>query len=233
MTNKIYITQPCLGDTLYCLKIAFKLIEHGYEVYWQVDNKYNWISSYIINNNLHFHRPELEYLKLDLSHSIEDDHPYDLMTCKYKMIGKTLPQLPEALHNIDFSDWQKYIKINRNKDKENELYYNYFGLKDSSRYILANQNYGQGQIREGILENIRQVSDLPIIWNQFVGGFTLFDWIKVIENAVQIHTVDTSIQYIIESIPIKAEKLFLYPRHPEHTQKALIDVLKLNWSFVK
>ena len=38
---------------------------------------------------------------------------------------------------------------------------------------------------------------------QFLNDITLFDWCKVIENASEIHTVETSLNYIIEKLDIK------------------------------
>jgi hypothetical protein len=65
----------------------------------------------------------------------------------------------------------------------------------------------------------------------FINGYTLFDWSKVIENATEIHTVDTSVIYLVEKLTTKS-KLYLYPRHPEHTEKCLSDMLNKNWIYV-
>lgn len=232
MADKIHIHQICLGDVLFTLKIAFKLLEFGYHVSWQIGAKYNWIADYIKHPNLRFGPPDGEYLTLDLANSIEENHPYDIMTCKYKMIGKVLPQLPKELHNIDFGDWQKYIRINRNKEKENDLFHNYLGLKDNSKYVLANNNFGYYQSRDGVTSNI-QNKELPIVWMQILGGYTMFDWIKVIENATEIHTVDTSVVYLIESINTKAKVLNMYPRHSDHVEKLLKGITHKSWQFVK
>ena len=41
------------------------------------------------------------------------------------------------------------------------------------------------------------------------------DWGRVIENASAMHTVGTSINYIIELLPTKARQIHLYPRIPQ------------------
>jgi hypothetical protein len=46
---------------------------------------------------------------------------------------------------------------------------------------------------------------------QLIEGFNLFDWCQVIENAAEIHTVETSICYLIEKMNT-TKKLFMYAR---------------------
>ena len=52
--------------------------------------------------------------------------------------------------------------------------------------------------------------DLPVIDLEIIDGFSLFDWCKVIENAQEIHTVHTSMPYLIDKLDIKAEKYYMY-----------------------
>ena len=88
--DKVTIYQPAgLGDILFCQKIAYKLIEYGYTVYWPM-HKYSWISQYIKKDRLIWSNPTEPSESLALQHSIESNHPYDIMTCKYNMIGNTL-----------------------------------------------------------------------------------------------------------------------------------------------
>ena len=39
------------------------------------------------------------------------------MKCKYKLVY------------LDYSDWSDYVKINRNVEKENKLFYDQFGVE--------------------------------------------------------------------------------------------------------
>ena len=49
--------------------------------------------------------------------------------------------------------------------------------------------------------------DYPVIKNQIIDGFTLFDWTKVLENAKEIHTIPTAVVYV-DVIDTKA-KVFI------------------------
>lgn len=229
--DKITIHQPQgLGDILFCQKIAYKLIEYGYKVYWPM-TKYSWLSDYIHKSGLLWSNQSEHTENLILQHSIESNHPYDIMTCKYDMIGKTLNHLNQDLHSIDWSDWSNYLIIDRKKEKEDNLFYNILGLKDGEEYTLVNKMYGVNQYNHEVGKEIIN-KDLKIVELNFIDGYTLFDWCKVIENANEIHTVDTSINYLIETLTLKTNNLFLHPRHLDHTYKCLNQLFKTQWVWV-
>ena len=52
--------------------------------------------------------------------------------------------------------------------------------------------------------------DSDIVKLQIIEGYTLFDWCKVFENAIEIHTVHTGINYILDKLELKAEKYYMY-----------------------
>ena len=62
----------------------------------------------------------------------------------------------------------------------------------------------------------------PIIKNQIIDGFSLFDWIKVFENAKEIHTIPTAVCFIVDVIDTNA-KVFYYP-NDERQYKDIIDI---------
>ena len=228
MNKTILINQLCLGDILFCQKIAAKLIENGYDVYWPLSPNYKWISDYLKRDGLFFFYRETDEV-LELRNSIESNHPVDIMTCKYEMLGKTLTHLNESLHSISYKDWSSYIPLQRNHEKENMLYDKVLGLKEDSEYIFINKNYGSGQRLEDVGSHVKNHS-LRTIEQSFVNGFTAFDWCKVLENATEIHTADTSINYIIELLDCKAEDIIIHPRH-EDTYRCLSRLFNTNFSW--
>lgn len=231
MSKSVLIKQAQgLGDILFCQKIAAKLIENGYEVYWPVASCYSWVSHYLVRDNLFFHYAETDYV-LNIQHSIEENHPVDIMSCKYDMIGKTLPDLEENLHSIPYEDWNRYTPLHRDITKEEFLYKEILGLKEDSEYIFINKNYGSGYRMEEVGKHVKN-HGLAVICQTFFTGFTAFDWCKVIENASEIHTADTSINYIIDLLDCKATEIVVHPRHKEHTHKALSRLFstKFKWS---
>ena len=82
------------------------------------------------------------------------------------------------------------------------------GLKDNSEYVFVNKYANTENRKYNGIDHLK--FDLPIINLKILNEFTLFDWCKVIENAKEIHTVHTSINYLIEVLNIKAEKYCMY-----------------------
>jgi len=62
---------------------------------------------------------------------------------------------------------------------------------------------------------IKPQTDLPIVEMQNIEGFSLFDWSTIISKATEIHTVSTSIIYILELLKLEAERIHIYLRFPE------------------
>ena len=98
-----------------------------------------------------------------------------MMSGKYRMVG------------MDHTDWGKYFKFNRNIEKENELYYDVLGLNDDSEYAYVNDIVTTDIVKTGKFSG--KEFDYPVVNNQIIDGYSLFDWVKVWENAKEIHTV--------------------------------------------
>lgn len=227
----ISIIQPRgLGDIFFTQKIAKKLIEHNFKVNWFTDT-YFWLKDYIKVKDLNFYNDNIgsDY-KLQLNNSIEENHPYDIMTSKYSMIGKTLKFLPESLHKINFNNWVEYFTFERNVEKEKKLFHEVLGLNENSSYILYNSKFGISQINHSVEKYANGIQTKKIDL-MILNDFTLLDWCKVIENAEEIHTVDTSIIYLVEKLSLKAKKIKIYPRHSEHTKKCLQNILHKGWEW--
>lgn len=122
---------------------------------------------------------------------------------------------------IDFSDWQDYFHFDRNLDKENELYYNVLGLTDDAEFIFINNLYNTDIKNSNLFS--KNNFDLPVVELKIIDGFTLFDWCKVLERAKKIHTINTSINYIIEVIDTLYDEYVIYA-HDERN-KSEIDYL--------
>ena len=61
----------------------------------------------------------------------------------------------------------------------------------------------------------------------------MFDWGWIFENAEQIHTVDTSILYVIESLDIKSNTLSCHPRHYKFINPMINNLFKKPWNLVE
>ncbi len=219
--NKIcLIHQPAgIGDVFFLQYVARKYMAMGYHVIWPLKNEILWIKDYIsdiqfcsIDDNFPgkeyygqdviIQSPQFVYLGIDKAHlwgndyGINDDNSCVNMQSKY------------SLMNLDWNNWLKGFKYTRNIDKENDLYYNVLGLNDNSNYVFVNR-YANTENRRND-KVIFPDFNIPVIESEIIKGFTLFDWCKVIENAQEIHTVHTSINYLIETLNIKSKKYVMH-----------------------
>ena len=191
----------------------------GYHVVWPLKDEILWIKDYIPDiefcsrqddfpGKQHYGQdfvilsPQFIYLGLMNTHfwqndyGVEDQDTCMVMHSKYLMM------------QLDWTNWSEGFQFDRKIDKENDLYYNVLGLKDESEYIFVNR-YANTENRRNDQLTFPEF-DLPVIDLQILKGFSLFDWCKVIENAQEIHTVHTSMPYLIDRLNIKAEKYYMY-----------------------
>ena len=98
--------------------------------------------------------------------------PTRIMSAKYGLVG------------LDHRDWANYFKFSRNKEREDQLYYMVLGLKDDSEYVYVNDITNTDLRKTSSMAD--KSYDYPVIENKIYDGFTLFDWIKVWENAKEI-----------------------------------------------
>jgi len=229
------IRQPAgLGDILYTQKIYKDLVSKGYEVVWPVIDEFLWLNDYLdtkfisINSDFplkeyynqfyvfNYNNGDLKFIPLqDADRLISGER---IMASKYKLYG------------IESSDWSNYLKFNRNHKKEDKLFYETLGLKDGEEYCLTLRNYGSPP--NFLKFPINYVGNLKIVELDFYEGFTLFDWCKVIENASEMHLIDSSINYIIDLLTLKSDRLFLYTRRPNNFSE--IDyIFKTKYTFVR
>jgi len=56
---------------------------------------------------------------------------------------------------------------------------------------------------------------------------------KLAENAEQIHTIDTSIQYVMETLDLKASRIVAHPRHYKYTIPHVSRLFKKPWEWIE
>jgi hypothetical protein len=205
-----------LGDVFFCEPIARHLFNNGEnEIVWPILDDYIWIKKYIpyINfvkkSEFNFNYESTYFGKLDETTThvplrfanpiFRGLHPHDYSDQYHTMLDKyRMMRLPEDM-------WRTFSWV-RDEEKENELYNS---LIKNNNYVLVNNFWS-----DGILDINFETNGRDIVHMNKINGFTLFDWSKVIENADEIHTVSTSNLYIIESLKLKTENVYIYPRKP-------------------
>ena len=221
MPNKICLIHHFagIGDVFFLQYVARKYMAMGYHIIWPLRDDILWIKDYIsdiqfcsINDNFSgkeyygkdviIQSPQFVYLGIMKAHlwgndyGIDDENSCAVMQSKYDLM------------NLDWNNWSQGFQFDRRIHKENDLYYNVLGLKDNSEYVFVNKYANTENRKYNGIDHLK--FDLPIVNLKILNEFTLFDWCKVIENAQEIHTVHTSINYLIELLNIKAKKYCMY-----------------------
>ena len=99
---------------------------------------------------------------------------------------------------VDFESRWSNFKVNRDKDRENKIF-QHFNLTDNSKYIFIHDDdrfqVDMNKINTDvkIIRPIRELTD------------NIFDYLKVIENANEVHTIESSFLFIIDSIGLNKE----------------------------
>lgn len=245
------IYQPCgLGDILFIQKIAKHWYNKGYDVIIPVVYELEWLNQYI--DNVKFiswddkdkltHMDKLsEHVKFPYKDRynpyadsvITDDFVYlNLFTTPR---GRVM-EYKYTIANLDYSDWSKYLTFNRNINKENELFYDNLGLNDNEEYVFISRIY---QTRPNPMYYNRISTDSKnyegkrVVELSIIGGYSMFDWLKVVEGACEIHMIESAMCYALETNQVKlnATIMNLYSRINNFSE---VDYLfKMPWNYVK
>lgn len=227
MKNCLIYHHCCLGDLIYTSSIAKHLIDRGYKVYWPVAADYKLLNEYIKMDGLVWcpedgNYPMAEYYNQEESIEFENGDLYlSLMKEADKMPTHGLWMASRHFWardklGIDFGDFRRNVKINRNLDREKELIETY-GLKGN--YILVNDIFSnQFQAK------IEVESELPIHYmplsRDLENGFNFFDWILALQNAKEVHVVHSAFAYLVDKF-CNRNKIFLYERMDMKDENAM------------
>lgn len=223
------INQPVgLGDILFCQKIGFYYYSRGYTIIWPVDNVYldtviDYIDSpfsFVPRMSLPSREPIFSdsyvYLPLDGCSVIIKDL---IMVSKMKMA------------RVEYNkDWHDYVKIKRNLKKENKLFYEVLNIKDGDKYVLTNYNFASPPTV--YRQTIRYSGGLQEVEMSFIKEFTLFDWLKVIENATEIFITDSSATLLVELAKSSVTKKYTTITRQGNFEE-INCMYKLPWNFIR
>lgn len=216
MSKIAYITQPAgLGDILFCQKIARRAIEefNCEKVIWDVLPEYHYLQDYIINNNVFFN---VGY-GLSLGRKIidNDEMLYIPLLTSDRVVSYPDPRAHGYIkysffNNTDWSDWKNYFEIKRNYERENKLI-DKLGLDINEKYNLINPNFGTPPnfIKN---DNISPNNEYKNIYMDILPDINIFDWLTILENATEIHTMETSLYYILEKLNIE-NNVYIYSKY--------------------
>jgi hypothetical protein len=229
------IKQPSgLGDLFYIQKIVCKIIEKykPKKVIWPLCEEYFKIKDYFnLPKEVDFVHEEENFLGKDLYCSDEhniiftDDFIYaPLQYSHFILYGGAWRYIMQAKYEIvglQCDDWYNYVNINRNTEKEKQLFSKKVNF--SEPYIVVNRQWGAGTPR--LRHDLMPQSSLKVIELTYEPGYSLFDWMKILEEAKEVHTIETSLAYILHLL--KKDEVYLYYRI--ENQSAKQDMLFQAW----
>lgn len=236
MSKICLIYQPCgIGDIFYSMGIARHYQKLGYKVIWPVIKELLYLNEYMIDIKFCSEEenfPKKEYYK---QYSTEVIHNKDFIFLPLHRSSEITKDLimpsKYTVANIPNS-WKKNFIWNRNLEKENKLYYDVLNIKDDEDYIFINQNFITPP-RTQKFHMSYESNGLREINMDYIEGYTVLDWYKVIENSSLIVTVDTCIQYMMEKMTkLKAKYYFCYVRYGIDTYNQIKDIFSIPWTYL-
>lgn len=243
------IYQPCGGgDILFLLKAADYYYKKGYQIVWPVVHEYACFIDYL---------PWIDFIswgdvEKKLTHADRlPDHiqfPYKeaydpyapcIFSDNFIYINGFLPPVGQIMPfkytsaKVSPENWQDFVYWNRHTVRENELF-SQLGLIDNDDYVFINKNY---QLRPYVRRHESISSDpsfygKKVIEMSIIPGYSIFDWVKVIERASSIHMIETSLCYLMEGPQLRnniTKDINLYSRKGHFGE---VDFLfKLPWKY--
>lgn len=219
------IDQPAgIGDIFYTQKIAKQILARGKadKVVWPVLDHFIYIKDYLKDNNIEYikkskFKPPLNSFVVSL-HTADQRHKnVSVMSAKYIDVGLT------------DSDWLSHFNFERNESREKKLYDR---LVSNENYVVISKYYGSPPT--SLKHDIPYNGDKQTIDINFYEDVNLFDWCMILENASELHMVDTSFMYIVEKLNLKSKIKKLYSRfkpanfsHIKHIPKTV------DWEFTQ
>jgi hypothetical protein len=218
--NTITINQPAgLGDIIWVQPILQMFVDKGFNIIYPVIDHYlPMAKEYLPRNNV-------EYVSLNVDYPFKDS--FDSKVALEKDSNYYLPLTYSHLHfpnsslmiskylftQTPIQDWRGFIPRIRNLDREKKLFEKV--NPKGSEYVLVNKIFGTPP---NTLEREINLSDpnLKVITIDYrdndLTEFHPFDWIGIIENAKEVHFVQTAFSFIVDLYAPPTANLHLYDR---------------------
>lgn len=205
---KIFINQPFgIGDCIFLITIARQWIKEGHSITWGVFPQFL--------EGLQRAYPEIEWLDwqtvpIDYNNRNEhDSHGYRVVPMRWanEIMGESYNNCMRNKYDLlklDYKTWKDNAMWLRDSKKEDDLFEKVYHFPVN--YKLVNNNYQSDFKGKTNIPTGADCIDMRVI-----DDYSLFDWAKVLENASEIHTVSTSLLYLLEILDINCP-IHLYPR---------------------
>lgn len=234
MSKICLVNQPAgLGDIFFLQKFVDMKISEGFEVIYPTIPSLIYVRDYIKKDGLKFFSMDEDFPYKGTIHEQRIIKTEDFEYYPFNIADRSVPgSCMEAKYTFvgqDYNGWQEHFQWERNAEKENKLYYEILGLRDDEEYSLVSNVWGTPPTNN--FRDVPTSGTYKIVSVKMLEDFTPFDWAKVIENAKEISIVDTSFNYLIEKLELKAEKLYLTSRFTPANFSHIINLFKKNWIY--
>lgn len=199
-----------IGDVIFCQNIAKRFMDMGHSITWPV------LPHFL--EGLQRAYPKITFVDMNslrMDYERQDEHDwngYRVVPLRFSdsLTGGTYDQCMASKYQLfgwNYSDWKDGAMWYIDNDRCEDLYFS-LGLEIGEQYNLINCVYQSDfkgnkpiHVNNGFVNvNMREIE-----------GFSLFDWAFVLMNAENIHTVSTSLFYLLELLPLSG-RVHLYPR---------------------
>ena len=213
MSNRVFIYHHLgLGDHFHCNGVVRYLLEESYknqEVKIFTKKKYAEMIRFMYKDlkNLEI-IPVTNNEKNELNEVNSHIKPGDKLEkigfeyfIKNKNKDKTIDMLFYEQFNIEYSQRFKLTFWKRDNNEENKLFYK---LVKNENYIFVDDDAK----RNFMIPEKYLAKNFQIIRNS--SDYSIFDYGKIIENAKEIHVMESSIRCMLEYLNTDKTKLYLY-----------------------
>jgi hypothetical protein len=236
--SKIGIVQPGrIGDIIIVLPIAKYYFDKGYEVFWPVVNQYLDLFEYVDyvhpvpvgnfqNNALRgSYQISLRKLKkLGINEIIDLGIGFGRDREEWESSGLSFDEWKYREANVPF-DLKYKLEIKRNKAKEEEL-----RVRVASTHLNRKLSHSNGFSAGSY---IFPVDDLVEIIS--IEGFTLFDWIPIIEQAKELYCIDSAVANLANALDLCVGKRYFRAHGdnwPDWLKPLLTPKMKEDWVWI-
>jgi len=222
--------QQGIGDLLFIQKIVRKYSDDGFEVICPILNQHKIVRQYFSTESARYPLISEKGVLLE-TFDFAREHVYLVTQCEthfgdslftkpidagdfvFLALGPSYKRLPGdgimrskyRLAGIDSTGWQDFVTMKRDLAGENSLL-KLLGLDKNSQYTLINEYSSNGRIE------IKDPGDA--IYMRQIKGYTLFDWLSVLEGCSRLVTVDTSLVLLAEVFLKKNILAYLISKWP-------------------
>ena len=137
----------------------------------------------------------------------------------------------EALYrsaSIDFSHRWDSFYYERDLVREQKLY-DHYGVGENEYIIVHEDKVRNFIIDRTTLRNDKKIISVLPMRDQNGGYYSIFDYLMLLENASEIHCIDSAFRCLIESMEVfLTKKLYFHPYARDNTEEYNISE-RMNW----